>query len=222
MTSDTNQPQNQAKPSSSKSQGRRGPGWRDESGEPEPKPVSSIRAADLAPKRTKSNGRFRTRSAAPVSARFAVGFALGLFVTLFVAGAAVFGLARAYDGKIMPGVRAGTVDLSGLTRDEAISKLDSGYASLGQGKIIVTTPGGNWTITYQEAGRGPDSAAMVDAALALGRPDNPLGSLALTVRTFAVGSSVPIVVKLDPTALETRLHQMTGASAASTVAAESG
>jgi vancomycin resistance protein YoaR len=148
----------------------------------------------------------------PVSARFAIGFALGLFGTLFVAGAAVFGLSQAYDGKIMPGVRAGTVDLSGLTRDEAISKLDSGYVSLGQGKIVITTPGGKGTITYQEAGRGPDSAAIVDAALALGRADNPLGSLALTVRTFAVGSSVPIVVKLDPTALETRLHQMTGAS----------
>src|SRR5450759_733056 len=112
----------------------------------------------------------------------------------------------------MPGVRAGTVDLAGLTRDEAVSKLDSGYASLGQGKIVVTTPGGKGSITYQEAGRGPDSAAIVDAALALGRADNPLASIALTVRTFAVGSSVPIVVKLDPMALETKLHQITGAS----------
>ena len=147
-----------------------------------------------------------------VTARFAIGFALGLFGTLFVAGAAAFGLSRAYDGRIMPGVRAGTVDLSGLTRDEAISKLDSGYASLGQGKIVVTTPGGIGTFTYQEVGRGPDSAAMVDAALAQGRADNQLASIALTVRTFAVGSSVPIVVKLDPMALETRLHQMTGVS----------
>src|SRR5450759_3487994 len=231
MTWDTNEPRNRAKPSSSKSQGQRGPGWRDEWGEPEPKPVPFLRkpasaqpianghgsaaiedAAVLAASHTKSRGRTRTRMVTPVSARFAIGFALGLFGTLFVAGAAVLGLSRAYDGKIMPGVRAGTVGLSGLTRDETVSKLDSGYASLGQGKIVVTTPGGKGSITYHEAGRGPDSAAIVDAALALGRADNPLASIALTVRTFAVGSSVPIVVKLDPMALETRLHQMSGAS----------
>ena len=165
-------------------------------GTPEPTPVSST----------------WTRAAVPVSRRFAIGFAVGLFGALFLAGAAAFGLSRAYDGRIMPGVRAGTVDLSGLTRDEAISKLDSGYATLGQGKIVVTTPGGIGTFTYQEVGRGPDSAAMADAALSQGREENPLASIAGTIRTFAVGSSVPVIVKVDPVALETRLHELTGVS----------
>jgi vancomycin resistance protein YoaR len=166
----------------------------------------------LAARKAKSRGRSRARTTSPISLRFAIGFTLGLVGALFLVSAAVFGLSAAYDGKIMPGVHAGTVDLSGLTRDEAISKLDSAYAYLGQGKVTVNTPGGTGTITYQEAGRGPDSAAMADAALALGHSDNPLSSVAMTIRTMAGGSSVPVIVKLSPLELETRLHEMTAAS----------
>lgn len=165
-----------------------------------------------AVKRTESGRLSTMRFTSHVSKRTAIGFALGLFGTLFLAGVAALGLSRAYDGKIMPGVRVGTLDLSALTRDEAISKLDLGYASLSQGEIVITTPGGTETISYHEAGRSPNSSAMADAALALGRSDNPLASIAATIRTFTVGSSVPVIVKLDPKALGARLHQITTAS----------
>ena len=165
-----------------------------------------------AVKRTESGRLSTMRFTSHVSKRTATGFALGLFGTLFLAGVAALGLSRAYDGKIMPGVRVGTLDLSALTRDEAISKLDLGYASLSQGEIVITTPGGTETISYHEAGRSPDSSAMADAALALGRSDNPLASIAATIRTFTVGSSVPVIVKLDPKALGARLRQITTAS----------
>jgi vancomycin resistance protein YoaR len=147
-----------------------------------------------------------------LSRRFVIGFVLGLLGTTLVVGAVAFGLSRLYDGKIMPGVRVGTVDLSGLTRDEAIGRLDSAYAYLRQGKIVLTTPGGTGTITYQEAGRGPDSAAMADAALAEGRADDPLTSVAATIRTVVVGADVPVMVKLDPKALAASLQRVTSAS----------
>jgi vancomycin resistance protein YoaR len=147
-----------------------------------------------------------------VALRFAVGFALGLSGALFIVGAVVFGLWRAYDGKILPGVRVGTVDVSGLTRDEAIARLDSEYASLGQGDVIVTTPGGEGRITYQEVGRGPDSTYMADAAFALGRAANPLASMVSTVRTFAVGGGIPVIVKLDSVALASSVRRLTTAS----------
>ncbi len=147
-----------------------------------------------------------------MAVRFAIGFVLGLLGTLFIAGAVVFGLWRAYDAKIMPGVRVGTVVVSGLTREEAIAKLSSEYASFGQGDLIATTPGGKGTITYQEVGRGPDSSQMADAALALGRADNPLASIVATVRTFAVGSSIPVIVKLDSVALASNIRRLTRTS----------
>jgi vancomycin resistance protein YoaR len=155
----------------------------------------------------------RTRSSnSHGSVRLVVGFAVGAFIALFFAAAAVFGLSRAYDGKILPGVHAGSLDLAGLTRDEAVSEIDTTYAYLGQGKITVTTPGGTETITYEEAGRGPDATAMADAAMAAGRGSDPLSRAASTVRAFTGGVSIPVIVKLDPLALETKLRALTDSS----------
>jgi vancomycin resistance protein YoaR len=167
----------------------------------------------LVAKRVKPRVGSRPRSDDTMaSVRLVAGFAVGVLGALFLVAFAAFGFSRAYDGKIMPGVRAGTIDLSGLTRDEAIAKLDAGYASLGQGKVTITTPVGTGTITYQEAGRGPNSAAMADAALEVGHGGNPVSSVASTIRTFTGGIQIPVVVKLDPLALETRLHEITGTS----------
>jgi len=159
----------------------------------------------------RTGGRTRSRNGNG-SVRLVVGFAVGVFGALFLAAAAVFGLSRAYEGKILPGVHAGSLDLSGLTRDEAVSKIDSTYAYLGQGKITVTTPVGTETITYEQAGRGPDAAAMAAAAMAAGRGNDPLSRVASTLRTFTGGASIPVIVKLDPMALETKLRALTDSS----------
>jgi len=70
-------------------------------------------------------------------------------------------------------VHAGSVDLSGLTHDQTIAKLQSAYGYLAQGEVTITTPVGATTITYQQAGRGPDVQAMADAALALATRATP-------------------------------------------------
>ncbi|MGD0861837.1 MAG: VanW family protein [Candidatus Limnocylindrales bacterium] len=168
----------------------------------------------LAAKRT-SKRRSGTRSSSRVSfaaARLVVGFALGLLGALFLAAAAVFAFSQAYDGKILPGVHAGSVDVSGLTRAEAITKIDAAYASLAQGNITITTPAGTETITYAQAGRAADAAAMADAALAIGHDGDPLSSTAAAIRTFAGGGQVPLMIKLDPMSLAKSIHQLTSAS----------
>lgn len=176
-----------------------------------------VLAPDSTPRRViwGEHARFWIRFGAPfrarVSARFATGFALGFLGAMFVLGAIVFGIWRAYDGKVMPGVRAGTVDLSGLTREEAIGKLDSEYDSLGDGQVVVTTPLGQGTITYREAGRAPDSAAMADVALAIGRSNDPIASFGSTIQTLAAGAHVPVIVKVDPSALAAGLRRVTSA-----------
>ena len=60
-----------------------------------------------------------------------------------------------YANRIGPGIHAGAVDLSGLTRDQAIAKLTSNFAYLGQGQVTVKTPVGSAIITYEQAGRKP-------------------------------------------------------------------
>ncbi len=238
MTWDTDKPRSRARGKSSSPQGWNDPGWWDEAAAPAPapapRPASSVRSSGpgmlrrsadalpdgggtgdvMAARRTRSRGGLKARSASGLtSMRFALGFGVGIFGALFFIYAATAAMSQAYDGKIMPGVHAGEVDLSGLTREQAIARLDAAYAYLGKGEIQIATPGGKGTISFAEAGRGPDSAAMADEALAVGRASDPISSAALTVKTFATGGSVPIIVKLDPMALEMKLHELTGSSA---------
>ena len=164
-------------------------------------------------RRTRSRAASKSRSSAsPITARIVVGFAVGVFGALFLAAAAVFGLSQAYDGKILPGVHAGKVDVSGLTRDEAQAKIAAAYASLDAGKVTVTTPAGAETITYKQMNRIADAKAMADAAMAIGHDGGTLTSAASTLRTFAGGGQVPLIIKLDPTALAKVLHGLTAAS----------
>jgi vancomycin resistance protein YoaR len=175
--------------------------------------AATDKAAFAAARRAKSRSASRQRSDnanTMATIRLVAGFAVGVIAAFFLATVAVLGLSQGYDGKVMPGVRVGTVDVSGLTRDQAISAIDSAYASLSQGQVTITAPTGTGTITYQEAGRAPDSAAMADAALSVGHGDNPVSSVTSAIRTFAGGVDIPVIVKLDPLALETKLHDITG------------
>jgi vancomycin resistance protein YoaR len=238
MTWDTREPRNQAKPSNATPKGSDGPGWWSEGSAPAPKPASlrstgaapSVRAVRTAPaaaasSATRTDGMLSARKTRgsrtasksssqhnTASLRLVVGFAVGVFGALFIATVAVLGMSAAYDGKILPGVHAGSVDVSGMSRDEAVAKIGAAYATLGQGQVTITTPAGTEKITYAELGRTADAAAMADAAMAVGHGGDTITSAASTLRTFAGGTQVPLMIKLDPTALAKILHTLTDSS----------
>jgi vancomycin resistance protein YoaR len=143
---------------------------------------------------------------------FAVAFMVGVVAALFVLSAAAFAYSRVYGNRVLPGVHVGSVDLSGLTRDEAIARLQTGYAYLGQGEVTVTTPVGVSTITYQQVGRGPDFEMMADAAMAVGHSGNVLPDVASAVHFAIYGQDVPVAILVDPDALAQRIHQLAGTS----------
>jgi len=145
-------------------------------------------------------------------AGFAVAFVVGGAAVLVLLSVAALSLSNTYRGRVLPGVRAGSVDLSGLTRDQAMAKLQSDYAYLGDGLVTITTPVGTATITYQQAGRGPDVEAMADAAMAVGHSGNPLADGASVVHSAAFGQDIPVVVQIDPTALAERIHVLNRAT----------
>jgi vancomycin resistance protein YoaR len=155
----------------------------------------------------------RAASATPRDLRavgFVVAFVVGAVAALFLLSAVAFGFAGTYDNRVLPGVHVGSVDLSGLTRDQAIAKLQSGLSYLSQGQVTVTTPAGTATITYQQAGRGPDVEAMADAAMAVGHSGNAISDAASVVHTAAFGQDIPVVVQVDPNVLAQRLHELVG------------
>jgi vancomycin resistance protein YoaR len=190
------------------------PVWHDES--ESVSPVSASVSGAPVPRHRLHNPFARARSEAPRrfgAAWFALAFAVSALASLLLFTAVALGLSSFYANRVFPGVRVGSVDVSGMSRDQVIARLQSVYAYLGQGEVTVTTPIGVATITYQQARRGPDVEVMADAAMTVGHTGNPIGDAASIIRSAIVGQSVPVVVEVDPMALATRIRALVGSTA---------
>ena len=133
----------------------------------------------------------------PLLRRFAAAFALGLLLALGVGVGALYAWGQQYDGRILPGVRVGSTDLGGMTREQAIAAIGNDYAWLGNGGITVTDPEGrSTTIRYADLGRRLDAPALLDAALAAGRHE-PLADFIGAPRTAIHGVSLDAAVTYD-------------------------
>ncbi len=109
---------------------------------------------------------------------FGVAAVFGFLLTVGIGAGALYAWGEQYEGRILPGVRVGSTDLGGLTREQAGAAIASAYGSLGTGQIALTDPDGQTTtISYADVGRGPDTSPLLDAALAAGRQGEPLANL---------------------------------------------
>jgi vancomycin resistance protein YoaR len=149
--------------------------------------------------------------------RVLIAFVIGLALALALAVGSVFAYEQAHAGKIGAGVNAGSVDVSGLTRDQAVAKVSAAYASLSVGQLSLTLPDGTTKVSYTDLGRHVDAAAMVDAALAVGRTGNPLARVADEIRTALHGTTIAPVVTFDQTALATSIANVAAAVATTPV-----
>jgi vancomycin resistance protein YoaR len=145
---------------------------------------------------------------------FMLAFGIAGIAALFLLVAVAMGFSSSYTEKILPGVHVGQVDLGGETRDQAAAKLQAAYAYLSQGEVTVETPVGSATITYAQAGRGPDVQAMANAAMAVGHTGDPIADTAAALRAATGSQTIPIIVRVDPSALAARIHQVVGSSEA--------
>jgi vancomycin resistance protein YoaR len=109
--------------------------------------------------------------------RFLVAFLLGIALVAGVGGGALYAYGQQYEGRVLPGVRVGDLDLSGMTPVAARRALAHAYASAGAGRVIVDGPDGDLTIGYGEIGRHVDVDALVEEALAFGRKGEPVADL---------------------------------------------
>lgn len=151
--------------------------------------------------------------------RVLLAFLIGLGLALVIAVGGVFAYEQAHAGKIGAGVHAGSVDLSGLTRDQAAAKLGAAYASLGVGQLALTLPDGTTNVSYADLGRRLDANAMLDVALAVGRSGNPLARVADEIRTAIKGTTVAPVVTFDQAALKASLTKVAASLATSPLSA---
>jgi vancomycin resistance protein YoaR len=140
-------------------------------------PNSAADPADTATTPTDAKPS-RPRRRRSLALRFGVSFVLGLLLAVAVGVGAMYAWATQYEGRVLPGVRIGSTDLGGLTREQAAAEIANAFGSLGTGQVTLTGPDGQTTtIAYADVGRGPDTAALLDAALAAGRQDELLANL---------------------------------------------
>ncbi len=130
--------------------------------------------------------------------RFGVSFVLGVLLALGVGVGALYAWGQQYDGRVLPGVRIGSTELGGLTREQAEARIADAYGWLGNGQITLNGPDGHvTTISYADVGRGPDTSALLGAALAAGRQDEPLANLIGAPRAAIHGVTFDSAVAYD-------------------------
>ncbi len=101
--------------------------------------------------------------------RFTLAFVLGVVLVGAIGAGALYAWGLQYDGRVLPGVRLGSTDLSGLTADQARAAIAKALDPLGSGEVVLNGPDGKTTLAFGDLGRGPDIGGLLDAALGAGR-----------------------------------------------------
>jgi vancomycin resistance protein YoaR len=156
-----------------------------------------VAAAMAEPEEVQPTAASAPRRRRSLALRFAFSFVFGVALVVGVGAGALYAWGQQYDGRILPGVRVGATDLSGLSRGQAEDAIAAAYQSLGTGKIILVGPDGSSTITYADVARGPDTAVILDAALAAGRQGEPLANLIGAPQSAIRGVTVASAVTYD-------------------------
>ena len=138
---------------------------------------------------------------------------LGLLALLLIAAGAAAGALVAwdgqYEGRILPGVHAGSVDLSGLDRAGAAAAIEAAYP-YADGRVVLRTPDGDRAIPFSAIGRRVDVDALVDAAMASGREAALPDRLATQLRQATEGTTLQPTASFDAAALADRVRALVG------------
>ena len=164
----------------------------------------------------------RPRRRRSLAFRFGVSAVLGFVLAVGIGTGVMYAWSQQHDGRVLPGVRVGSTELGGLTREQAATAIANAYRSLATGQIALTRPDGQTTtISYADVGRGPDTSALVDAAFAAGRQGAPLANLIDASRVAIHGVTIDYGVAYDrdklAAAVETLAQTIDQASADASV-----
>lgn len=140
------------------------------------------------------------RSRRPL-ARFLIAFTFGSLAVLAASAGALAAYESSNSGRILPGVHAGSVDLSGLTPAAAAARLRDAYSSFGDGRLVLSAAGFEREVTYADLGRRADVDQMVTQAMAIGREGPVIERIASNARMFIRGTDVAPLAIFEQAAL---------------------
>jgi vancomycin resistance protein YoaR len=151
----------------------------------------------------------RPRRRRSLALRFGLAFAFGFLLMAGIGVGALYAWGQQYEGRVLPGVHVGNLDLGGLTRDEAEAQIATAYGALATGEVSLTGPDGHSaTISYADVGRGPATAALLDAVFAAGRQGDTLTNLITGPRTALHGVTLDSAVVYDREKLATAITSL--------------
>lgn len=102
-----------------------------------------------------------------------------------------------YFGRIFPGVRIAGVDVSGLTRAQAATKLNQAVQYPINGKLLLRNGQDAWVVAPAQMGMLFDPQSTANNAYRLGRTGNIKNRLSNQLRAFQSGMDAAPVVILD-------------------------
>lgn len=134
--------------------------------------------------------------------QFLVAFLAGLLAVLALGAGGLYAYDRQYEGRVLPGVRVGGVDLSGLDPAAARATLDSAFGGFSQGELVLGSGDRRTVISFADVGRRLDTAGLVSEAVEAGREAGPFGQAQTALR----GVSIEPRVVFDVEALQQRIE----------------
>ncbi len=126
---------------------------------------------------------------------------LGSALTVGIVAGALLAWDASYEGRVLPGVTVGGVDLSGLDRAAASAALTTAYAGYAEGTIVLRTSEGDVTVPFDAFARRADVDSMVGAALEAGRAGTPVERAVSQLRLAIAPISLEPDLTLDEDAL---------------------
>ncbi len=133
--------------------------------------------------------------------RVALAFFLGLVAVLVIGVGALYAYDQQYHDRVLPGVRVGSVDLSGMTAGEAASRLRETYDGLATGQIVLVAGARELVLEFSQAERAADVESMVRRAMSVGRAGNAVERAIANARTAFRGVDIAPEVRYDQAAL---------------------
>ncbi len=183
----------------------------------ESKAVKAVAPQNAAPKVAAAKVAAVKPAVAPVVAAGRLSFRLRpLYMVGLAALVALTGVAGAgasvynnwkNEGKIAPKVRIAGEDVGGLTRGEAVARLNQRFGKLA---FTLQTDDKNVVLGLADMGGKPSIASTIDKALALGRGDNIVGNFMRVFGSEVKPRSFMLPVEWNRGALTSRLNIVNG------------
>ena len=161
-------------------------------------PAVASPGAELAPRARTLPRRYRT-------ALLAAGLLGAVLALPFVVAG---GLGLLPDGRVVPGVSVAGVDIGLLTATEATERLRVELPNLASGQLVVTLDGTTLAVPYASIGRDHDYAALLAAALAVGRSGDPLADGWARLRSVLLGTRLDDAITVDQHAFDRLVVQL--------------